>query len=173
MFAVQFSADWFSSWRAVWKSSPFVQYGGPSIVETRRQTQKPLGYRFLRRVANKNNRCEFWYLFLFYFYLFFYECVLLSSESLSVARLSTWTRFHTTYSARTRRQSARAHCARPSRSPFMFFCFFFSEMNSFFGLLSSQLPCSRCSCRRCLLPPRRDTQEGGEDEGARGGEKIK
>ena len=40
-----------------------------------------------------------------------------------------------------------------------FFCpvqvFFFWEKNSFYGLLSSQLPCSRCSCRRCLLPPRR------------------
>lgn len=46
MFAVQFSADWFSSWRAVWKSSPFVRYGGPSIVETRRHKQKPLGYDF-------------------------------------------------------------------------------------------------------------------------------
>ena len=41
--------------------------------------------------------------------------------------------------------------------PFFLSCagFFFWEKNSFYGLLSSQLPCSRCSCRRCLLPPRR------------------
>lgn len=50
------------------------------------------------------------------------------------------------------RQSDSSHTAA--------FCLLqvFWEKNSFYGLLSSQLPCSRCSCRRCLLPPRRKTQ---------------
>lgn len=38
------------------------------------------------------------------------------------------------------------------------------QKNSFYGLLSSQLPCSRCSCRRCLLPPRRRKKNTHRDQ---------
>lgn len=56
------------------------------------------------------------------------------------------------------RQSARAHTAALSAFCSVFFVLLFcrgGEKNSFYGLLSSQLPCSRCSCRRYVLPPRR------------------
>lgn len=124
MFAVQFSADWFSSWRAVWKSSPFVQYGGPSIVETRRHTQKPLGYRFLRRVGYKNNRCEFWYLFLFYFIFYFFTNAFCCRPRVFLWLVSALERAFTQRTALARVDKVPVPTARGPLAPLL--CFFVS-----------------------------------------------
>lgn len=162
MSAVQFSADWFSSWQPVQKSSWLVRHGGPSIAHTRTHTRASRLW-LLRKVKYKNSRCEFW--------CFNKKKSVLVPVSLSL--VSALERAFTQPTTLARADKVLVPTARPSRSPFMPFCFFFSEMNSFFGLLSSQLPCSRCSCRRCLLPPRGDTQGGKRRGGESGGEKIK
>lgn len=94
-------------------------------------------------------------------------------QSFCLSLVSALERAFTQRTALARVDKVPVPTARPSRSPFMPFCFFFSAMNSSFGLLSSQLPCSRCSCRRCLLPPRRDTHGGERQGGERGKNEIK